>query len=174
MFNRIWATPAPGSTGTGCPPCGGPSGDAAWPSPMLLVAGILLVALFAANMYFFRLTGPGAGMPFGVWARGGRCRRCSSSAAIRPLLGVIYKTIPKAPVRWTARPSAADCWWPATWQIGQYFLALFVIGEKYGAYGVIGSLIALMIWFYYAAAAVFLGGEFSAPIRFGREKSKMD
>ena len=47
-----------------------------------------------------------------------------------------------------------------TWQIGQYLLALFVIGDKYSAYGVIGSLIAVMIWFYYASAAVFLGGEF--------------
>ena len=84
------------------------------------------------------------------------------------LLGVIYKTIPKAPVRWTAA-FGGGLLVAVTWQIGQYFLALFVIGEKYSAYGVIGSLIALMLWFYYAAAAVFLGGEFVRALGDGKK-----
>ena len=42
------------------------------------------------------------------------------------------------------------------WQIGQHFLALFVISNRYSVYGVVGSFIALMVWFYYASAAVFL------------------
>ncbi len=37
---------------------------------------------------------------------------------------------------------------------------MFVIGDKYNAYGVIGSFIAVMLWMYYACATLFLGAEF--------------
>ena len=46
-----------------------------------------------------------------------------------------------------------------TWQIGQHFLALFVISNHYSVYGVVGAFIAVMVWFYYAGAVVFLGAE---------------
>ena len=47
------------------------------------------------------------------------------------------------------------------WAVGQYVLLTLVVGESYSAYGVLGVLIGLMFWFYYASAAVFLGAEFA-------------
>ena len=46
------------------------------------------------------------------------------------------------------------------WLIGQRLLVSFVIGDGYTAYGVVGSFIAIMLWAYYASAALFLGAEF--------------
>ena len=45
--------------------------------------------------------------------------------------------------------------------MGQRVLLTIVVGESYSAYGVLGVLIGLMFWFYYASAAVFLGAEFA-------------
>ncbi|MGO8689029.1 MAG: YihY/virulence factor BrkB family protein [Thermoguttaceae bacterium] len=168
MFNRIWQTPPRPYRGWLV---------AVWwvvwgrcvAFAMLLLAGVLLVALFAANMYLFRIPTQVQSLPLGVWA----WRALQTLFLIGGnvvLLGVIYKTIPKAPVRWTAA-FGGGILVAVTWQIGQYFLALFVIGEKYSAYGVIGSLIALMLWFYYAAAAVFLGGEFVRALGDGKNGS---
>lgn len=32
--------------------------------------------------------------------------------------------------------------------------------DQYSAYGVLGALMGVMLWFYYASAVVFLGAEF--------------
>lgn len=46
-----------------------------------------------------------------------------------------------------------------TWQVGQHVLTSFVISDRYSVYGVVGSFIAVMVWFYYASAVLFLGAE---------------
>jgi membrane protein len=46
------------------------------------------------------------------------------------------------------------------WEIGRMILAAFLIGNKYSAYGVVGSFIAVMLWIYYASTVVFLGAEY--------------
>jgi membrane protein len=136
---------------------------------MLLAVGLLLLVLFAANMVLFGIKSYVMALPVGprAWQA---LQTLFIIAGNTALLGVIYKTIPKAPVRWR-EALAGSLFVAITWQIGQYLLALFVIGDKYSAYGVIGSLIAVMIWFYYASAAVFLGGEFVRAL--GEEGGRM-
>ncbi len=75
------------------------------------------------------------------------------------LLTVIYKMLPKAPVRWR-EALGGGVLAAVLWTVGQHVLLYLVVGEKYSAYGVFGALIALMFWFYYASAAVFFGAEF--------------
>jgi membrane protein len=157
MFNRIWGAPAPPYRGWLV---------ALWSVvkgrfiafTMLLLVGLLLLVLFAANMVLFGIKSYVQALPMGVWAWRG-LQLLFIIGGNTALLGIIYKTIPKAAIRW-GEALAGSLFVAITWQIGQYLLALFVIGAKYSAYGVIGSLIAVMIWFYYASAAVFLGGEF--------------
>ena len=157
MFNRIWGTPArvhQGWLGVVWSVVYGRCIAFA----MLLGVGLLLLVLFAANMVLLGLKSYVLALPVGfrAWQT---LQTLFLIAGNTALLGVIYKTIPKAPVRWV-EALAGSFFVAVIWQIGQYLLALFVIGDKYSAYGVIGSLIAVMIWFYYASAAVFLGGEF--------------
>ena len=43
-------------------------------------------------------------------------------------------------------------------------LAAFVIGNKYSAYGVVGSFIAIMLWVYYGSTVLFFGAEYVQTI----------
>jgi membrane protein len=67
--------------------------------------------------------------------------------------------MPKVPIRWpeAARGGIAAA---VVWEIGRQLLANFVIGGKYSAYGVVGALLAIMLWGYYAATVIFLGAEY--------------
>ena len=70
---------------------------------------------------------------------------------------LIYKSLPKARVRW---PEAARGGLLAAllWEATRQLLACFFVGESYTAYGVVGSLIAVMLWIYVASSILFLGG----------------
>jgi membrane protein len=46
------------------------------------------------------------------------------------------------------------------WELGRLALTQFLLRGGYNAYGVIGSFIAMMLWFYYAWTVLFFGAEF--------------
>jgi membrane protein len=46
------------------------------------------------------------------------------------------------------------------WEVGRYALTQYLLRGGYDAYGVIGSFIAMMLWFYYAWTVLFFGAEF--------------
>jgi membrane protein len=75
------------------------------------------------------------------------------------LFTLIYKFLPKAPVKWTCA-AGGGLLASIIWEIGRRILAVFVIGSHYSVYGIIGAFIAIMLWVYYAAATVFFGAEF--------------
>jgi membrane protein len=84
-----------------------------------------------------------------------------SFAISTSLFAVIFKFVPDAEIRW------ADVWVGAgvtalLFTIGKALLGLYLgraaIGSSYGA---AGSLIALVVWVYYAAQILFLGAEFT-------------
>ncbi|GAG14600.1 unnamed protein product, partial [marine sediment metagenome] len=90
------------------------------------------------------------------------------SAAVNGFaLTLIYKMLPPARVRWS---EAARGGLLATilWEVARQLLTSFVIGEKYGAYGVVGSLIAVTIWIYVGSSILFLGAEHVHSL--GRER----
>lgn len=77
------------------------------------------------------------------------------------VFALLYNFLPKAPVRWThalrSGLFAAICW-----ELGRQVLASFVIGQHYSnAYGLIGSLLAIMLWAYYSFSVIFLGAVFA-------------
>ena len=80
------------------------------------------------------------------------------------LFTTLYKTLPKVPVGWK-HALAGGLTVAVVWQFGQQVLSAFVIGEKYSAYGVVGSFIALMVWMYYASVIVFFGAEVVQTLR---------
>jgi membrane protein len=46
------------------------------------------------------------------------------------------------------------------WAIGRWLLLLLVVGKQYSAYGILGALMGIMFWYYFASVVVFLGAEF--------------
>jgi membrane protein len=157
IFNRIWGVPEPTAR----------SWQAAirlalWDRLlaflMLLAIGALLVTLFLADVIV-------AGVrPLVVHLPAGRLawrvvQSLLSVGADALLLGTIYKVLPKARVGWK-QAFGGGLLAAVVWAVGQYVLLSLFVGEQYSAYGVIGVMIAVMFWFYYASAAVFLGAEF--------------
>jgi membrane protein len=94
-----------------------------------------------------------------------------SLAGITGLFALIFKFIPDAEIKWR------DVWLGAAFTaalftVGKLLLGLYLgkaaVGSSYGA---AGSLIALVVWVYYAAQILFMGAEFTSvqARRHGRE-----
>jgi len=84
-----------------------------------------------------------------------------SLVSITVLFALIFKYIPDAEIKWR------DVWLGAIvtaglFTVGKVLLGLYLgkaaVGSSYGA---AGSLIALVVWVYYAAQILFLGAEFT-------------
>jgi membrane protein len=84
-----------------------------------------------------------------------------SLTVITYLFAIIFKLLPDVQVRWR------DVWTGAIVTAilfvgGKTLLALYLANSSVtSAYGAAGSLIALLLWCYYAAQIVFLGAEFT-------------
>lgn len=124
---------------------------------MLLAVGVLVIAVFAANLALSAIKTDAMELPSSqaIWTA---AQWLSAIVGNAILLTIIFKTIPRAPVRW-ADALCGGILTAFVMQIGQHLLAAFLIGDYYSIYGVVGSLIAVMVWFYYASAALFFGAE---------------
>lgn len=77
------------------------------------------------------------------------------------VFAALFKFLPDAPVSWR------DVWVGAfgtavLFSIGKVALAMYLVKAGVGsAYGAAGSLVALLVWVYYAAQIFFLGAEFT-------------
>lgn len=127
---------------------------------MLLVLGLLLVVVFVAGMTLTAVQEwSGELLPAADWI----WRAVPTGVSLvltTAVFTLIYRVLPKAPVRW--REAARGAVLAAvTWEIGRQVLASFVIGNKYSsAYGLVGAFIAIMLWIYYASTVIFIGAEY--------------
>jgi len=124
---------------------------------MLLITGLLVVVIFIANLVLSGMQKYAVQLPGGdyFW----RTVRLMFPLLFNTLLFTfVYKLLPKVPVKLT-HALCGGLVAAVVWQLGQQAFASFVIGDKYSAYGVVGSFIALMVWTYYASAVFFLGAE---------------
>ena len=72
---------------------------------------------------------------------------------------LLYRLLPKRRVLWRHAVAGALVAGIA-WEIGRQLLSLFLIGGSYGAYGVVGSLIVLMLWCNYGSMVLLFGAEY--------------
>lgn len=124
---------------------------------MLLGTGVLLAAVFLADVALTAVRLRAGEVPAGrtLWQA---IQLAIPILSYTLLLSLVYKTFPRAPVRWREALTGGLVA-GAVWFAGQALLVRFAIGDSYTAYGVVGSFVALMLWFYYASAVVFLGAE---------------
>lgn len=145
--------------------------DRFWSFTMVLgVAFLLLVSLLLNSVL------SAVGATFSPLLPGGELvwqgvNALFSLSVITGLFALIFKYVPDAEIRWR------DVWLGAAvtallFTIGKLLLGLYLgkaaIGSSYGA---AGSLIALVVWVYYAAQILLLGAEFTQvqARRSGRE-----
>jgi membrane protein len=137
----------------------------------MLGLGLLITACFLVNMSLSTiqtLTEDTLPLPSRVWS----LLTVAIAVATNWLLfTLLYKIIPKAPVRWLDA-AGGGLWASIVWEIGRRILAAIVIGSNYSIYGVVGAFIAIMLWVYYAAATVFFGAEYVQILCKKRLKTK--
>jgi membrane protein len=126
---------------------------------MLLSVGGLIVVAFAAGMILSSALELGDDLiALPTWL-GTTLQLCISVVFNWAMFTLIYRFLPKKPVRWS-EAAQGGLLVSIIWEIGRQLLAALVIGNKYSAYGVIGSFIAIMLWIYYGTIVLFFGAEF--------------
>ncbi len=76
------------------------------------------------------------------------------------LFAVMYKTIPRTQVAWSAA-SEGGAVAAVLWELLRRFLAAFLISPQYSAYGVVGAVLALLVWIQLTGCILFLGAEYA-------------
>lgn len=130
---------------------------------MLLGVGVLFVVALVASMANSAVRSRAADLPQGtlLW----RGVELLLSVAVSWLLfTLIYKALPKARVRWSEAAQGAAVA-AALWELSRQLLATLVIAERYSVYGIVGSIIVLLLWVYLASNILFLGAEYVQVVR---------
>lgn len=162
IFDRIWNVPPPTNRGWGAN-LRRLLRTRAIGMLLLLGVGMAVAVIFLVNLVLSALRPYAVELPTGHV--GWRLVQIAATVVLNSLLlTIIYRTLPRVTVRWK-EAAAGGIFVAVLWQIGQQILEIFVIGDKYNAYGVVGSFIAVMLWMYYACSALFLGAEFVQEIQ---------
>ncbi|HBY94456.1 MAG: YihY/virulence factor BrkB family protein [Ardenticatenaceae bacterium] len=85
-----------------------------------------------------------------------------SFALTAGIFAVLFKVLPARYVRWRAA-LAGGVVTALGWEIGEQVLALYLARSNWTeAYGIVGSVMALLIWIYYTSQILFLSGELTS------------
>jgi membrane protein len=157
VFARIWHSPEPSATGWLAA-----IREALWNRLSafltLLVIGAMLIVVFVTDVVLMGIRPYLADLPAGrfVWKAAQTLVTVGCDAV---LLTTIYRVLPKVRVPWRAA-LGGGLLAAVIWAIGRWLLLLLVVGDQYSAYGIVGALMGVMFWYYYASVVVFLGAEF--------------
>lgn len=136
---------------------------------MLLALGALILITFVAGLVLsamLSMAGEVAGGYAPIW----QWSEVLLTVVLNTFLfTAIFRWLPKVPVSW-AHAAQGGVLTAVTWEIGRQILSAFVITDQYTAYGVIGALIAIMLWSYYAMTVLFVGAEYVQVVRADAEK----
>jgi membrane protein len=131
----------------------------------VFLVSLLLSAAISALGHFLASSLPGGE---GLWHL---LNFLFSLAIITGLLGLIFKVVPDVEIRWR------DVWVGALvtailFTIGKSLLGLYLGKSSFSSsYGAAGSVVALVVWVYYASQILFMGAEFTQVYArvFGRD-----
>ena len=89
------------------------------------------------------------------------------------VFSLLYRWVPRTKVAWQF--AVRGGWLTAvTWEVGRQVLAAFVIGHHYSStYGVIGSLLAVLLWGYYAIAVVLFGATYTRVLWESQQRTSL-
>ncbi len=124
----------------------------------LLAVGALVLVAFIANMVVTGVSRYAQQLPMGTSLL--QLIQLAVGGFLNGLMfTLLYKVLPKRAVDWK-QAIGGGLVAGVAWEIGRQLLAHFLIGRNYTAYGVVGSFIVMMLWFYYASMVLLFGAEF--------------
>ncbi len=119
---------------------------------IILLASTLLSTLLQTILNYFQLTPP--------WLYG-LINIILQFCILSFVFAMLYKYLPDIDVKWSdvLVGGAATA---ALWLLGQYLLTLyFTYGGGFSSYGIIGGVLAFLVYVYYASVIIFFGAEFA-------------
>ena len=157
VFARVWHTPPSAATG--------------WLAAIreiiwtrlsafltLLAIGVMLAVVFVTDVVFAGIRPYLTDLPAGrlAWKA---VQTLVTVGCDATLLATVYWVIPKTHVPWRAA-LGGGLFAAVIWAIGRWVLLLLLVGKQYSAYGILGALMGVMFWYYFASVVIFLGAEF--------------
>lgn len=81
------------------------------------------------------------------------------------MFAAVYRIVPNCRVRWQSA-AVGGLFAGAAWELAKYLFALYVshFADYNRVYGSLGAIVSLMIWAYYSAVILLLGGEIAADM----------
>jgi membrane protein len=124
----------------------------------LLVIGAMMMVVFLTDVVLVSIRPLLANLPAGplAWKTVQTIVTIGCDAV---LLATIYYVLPKVRMHWGAA-LAGGLFAAVIWAIGRWLLLLLLVGKSYSAYGIVGALMGVMFWYYYASVVLFMGAEF--------------
>jgi membrane protein len=126
---------------------------------LMIGVAVLVVATFVAAtalQSFEHFVAEYFAVPADVWTT----LQVIVTVALNTLaFGMLYHTMPRARVKWK-EAFRGGLIVAIVWEIGRRVLTAFLIGGRYQIYGVVGALIAIQLWAYYAVTVILLGAEY--------------
>jgi membrane protein len=124
----------------------------------LLAIGIMLVVVFVSDVVLAGI------QPYLTHLPAGRLAWKAAQTLVTvgcdtTLLATVYWVVPKAHVPWRAA-FGGGLFAAVVWAVGRWLLLLLLVGKTYSAYGILGVLMGVMLWYYFASVVIFLGAEF--------------
>ncbi len=80
------------------------------------------------------------------------------------LFTLLYKFLPRVPIRWRDALKGGALM-TLLWEVSRHVLAFVLLSKKYSAYGVVGSLLALILWLYVSNAILLFAAEYVRVLR---------
>jgi membrane protein len=169
VFARIWHSPQ--STETGWLAA---IREALWSRLSafltLLVIGAMLAVVFLTDIVLVSLRPYLTNLPGGSFAWKA-AQTILTVGCDSVLLGTIYYVLPKVRVSWWAAFGGGFAA-AVVWAVGRWLLLMLVVGKQYSAYGVLGALMGVMLWYYFASIVLFMGAEFVHALAEEKEDKK--
>ncbi len=157
IFARIWHSPQPAHTGWLAA-----IREALWSRLSafltLLAIGAMLVVVFVTDAVLAGIRPYLTDLPAG-WLAWKATQTAVMIGCDAALLGTIYYVLPKVRAPWKAAFGGGLAA-AVVWAVGRWLLLLVLVGKQYSAYGVLGALMGVMLWYYFASVVVFLRAEF--------------
>jgi membrane protein len=138
---------------------------------IVAIGVLLLLALFLTTVVSAAVSAAGAALPGGpaLWLM---LNRVVAFAALVAVFVLVFRFLPNAEVPWRAiligSTATAALFVLGSWLFGIYIANVAVDS----AYGAAGSLVVLLLWVYFSAQIVLLGGEFTQVL--ARRESDSD
>jgi membrane protein len=157
VFTRVWHSPPPAGSG--------------WLAGVrevlrsrlsafltLLAIGLMLAAVFVTDVVLASIRPYLTDLPAGrlAWKA---VQTLVTVGCDATLLATVYWVIPKVHVPWRAA-FGGGLFAAVIWALGRWLLLLLFVGKEYSAYGILGVLMGVMLWYYFASVVIFLGAEF--------------